>query len=376
MPSENKQFVSNLTRYEILALDGEINVSDGHPRQGPSTRQQAIIDRLPQLFRSSAQESFAQLETRAQRAFLHSIGQYGAPVDEGRVLSCYSSSVAMDVVARSLAEKCSTIGLIHPTFDNIPDLLRGWGHRLVPLEEAELADGRVPTTPELDAVFLTVPNNPTGFHIGPDALLSIAEHCVRRGLVLVLDTCFRGFVSAEREDTYRLLDRTGAQYVVIEDTGKLWPLSELKLGLVAYSENCSLALREHLSDILLTVSPLILALVAEFAEDGREGGYRRLHSLIAANRRALTDALAGTGATVPGPTADVSVSLVELPAHLTARDVWQDLRNAGLHVLPGGHFFWADAPRGDRYIRVALGRDTEVVEKAAGFLRDYLTSAK
>lgn len=363
--------LTNLTRYEMQALDGEINVSDGHPRQSLTPSQQAVIDRLPQLFETTLRENFADLEARAQRAFLHSLDQFGAPVDTPRLLSCYSSSVAMDVVARSLAEKCATVGLVHPTFDNIPDLLRGWGLTLVPLEEADLVEGRVPGLDGLDAVFLTVPNNPTGTVVGSEALRAIATACAERGTLLVLDTCFRGFVPGPREDMYALLDAAGVAYVTIEDTGKLWPLSELKLGFLAHSANCPLDLYENLSDILLSVSPLVLGLVAAFAEDARAGGYARLHTLIARNRAILSDALTGTGARLHGGPSHVSVSMVELPAGLDAGRVWSDLKASGLHLLRCEPFFWADEERGARLVRVALARDSATIEKTSGLLRDH-----
>ena len=44
-----------------------------------------------------------------------------------------------------------------------------------------------------------------------------------RGTVLVIDACFRAFDGRAQFDSYEVLDATGVEYVVIEDTGKLWP---------------------------------------------------------------------------------------------------------------------------------------------------------
>lgn len=368
--------LTNLTKYEMLALDGEINVSDGHPRQSLSRTQQCIMQRMPEIFSAAAEEPFAEVEQRAQRAFLDSLGQKSAPVEEGRVYSSYASSVAMDVVARSLCPRVRTIGLIHPTFDNIPDLLLGWGHQLVPLEEEALVNGEIPTLDLLDAVFLTVPNNPTGTTIGPDALRRIALQCAGRGKPLILDTCFRGFLSGERPDTYALLDETGVEWIMIEDTGKLWPLLELKLGFISHSRQCSFDIVEKLSDVLLSVSPFVLSLLAEFAADAGQGGYEQIHALIRRNHDVLSNALAGTGASLPSTHGDTSVVLVELPDHLSSRKAWRDLRRTGLHALPCDPFFWADKKQGERYIRVALSRDTPLIEKAGAVLRDYLVAQR
>ncbi|MFF7172871.1 aminotransferase class I/II-fold pyridoxal phosphate-dependent enzyme [Streptomyces pseudovenezuelae] len=368
--------LTNLTKYEMLALDGELNVSDGHPRQSLSPAQHRILQRMPEIFAWAAEQQFADVERRAQRTFLDSLGQLTAPVEVGRVHSSYASSVAMDVVARSLRPRIRTIGLIHPTFDNIPDLLLGWGHQLVPLEEKALTEGEIPELHRLDAVFLTVPNNPTGTVIGPEALRQIAVTCAGRGIPLILDTCFRGFVPDDRPDMYELLDETGVEWIMIEDTGKLWPLLELKLGFISHSRQCSFDIVENLSDVLLSVSPFVLSLVTEFARDAHEGGYEQIHSLIRRNRTVLGEALEDTGASVASPSSGVSVSLVELPDHLSSRPVWRELRHAGLHTLPCDPFFWADRPQGERYIRVALSRDTPLIEKAAALLRDYLLSQR
>lgn len=202
----------NLTKYEILALSAPISVSDGHPRQQPTAAQAAVLRRLTDLFLEATSGPFEELERRAQSAFLANLGQDTQAVTDGRVLSAYSSSVAMDVLARTLVREAPRVGLITPTFDNIPALLRRWGLSLVPLAEEALIAGEIPVPlDQLDAVFITTPNNPTGTYLGPEALRSIAEQCAEAGLVLAMDVCFRGF---ERPRIYptmasgRMLEKT------------------------------------------------------------------------------------------------------------------------------------------------------------------------
>lgn len=362
----------NLTKYEITALAATIGVSDGHPRQRPTTGQQAILDALPQLFAEAQAAPFEALERTAQRAFLSSTGQHAAPVEAGRVLSCYSSSCVMDVVARTLARRRPRVGLVHPTFDNIPDLLKRWGLELVPLAEEALLAGEIPAAPgTLDALFVTTPNNPTGAFLDADALRSIAEQCAAADVLLALDVCFRGFDRRFQYDSYALLDATGVDYVLIEDTGKLWPASELKLGFAAYNADCPLDLADAMSDVLLSVSPFVLRLVSELAADAAGGGYDELHRLVQANRARLTDALRGTRATVVDPDSRISVARVELPEETDATAVYEALTASGLHVLPCGPFHWAEPGRGERWIRVALGRDEPLIDAAAQRLRSY-----
>lgn len=44
----------------------------------------------------------------------------------------------MEIVARALVTEIDSLMLLHPTFDNIPDILRGVGMKLVPFLEEHL----------------------------------------------------------------------------------------------------------------------------------------------------------------------------------------------------------------------------------------------
>lgn len=355
----------NLTHLELMALDSPVNVSDGHARQSLTPSQQAIVDRFPDLFATSLRTSFAELEREAQETFFAALGQSLAPVAEGRVLSAYSSSVAMDILARCLAEEIENVALVHPTFDNIPDILRGRSLRLLPVTQAELeGDPERTLRDDPGAVFVTTPNNPTGWVLKPECLLRLAEWCANKGAVLCLDTSFRGFDPAAQYDTYEILDGTGVEYVVIEDSGKLWPMAELKLGFICRSRSCRLAIEDVVSDILLSVSPFVLSVVRLLAEDGAAGGFDALHDLIEANRRTVGARLDPTLACLPD-VSKVSVARVALADGLSADAAWRALRTMNVEVLPCAAFHWAEPRAGDAYVRLALARDSEVVVQAA-----------
>src|SRR2546421_10095567 len=137
------QTAHNLTQMDTLALGAELNLSDGHPRQALTAEQVAIVERLPAVFREAWRREFADIERESQEAFLQSIGQAQALSVGMNVLSCYSSSVAMDIVARCLGTRGGRVALTHPLFDNIPDLLRARGLELLALDDADLASGNL-----------------------------------------------------------------------------------------------------------------------------------------------------------------------------------------------------------------------------------------
>jgi enduracididine biosynthesis enzyme MppP len=355
----------NLTELEILALDSPVNVSDGHARQSLTEAQSAVVREFPELFESASRQPFGELERRAQSAFLSALGQHRAPVCEGRVFSTYSSSVGMEIVARCLAEELSEVALIHPTFDNIPDLLKARGLSLRPVEEQALeGDPEHAFAGRPQAVFITTPNNPTGFVLSADALRRVAGWCAEHRAVLCLDTSFRGFDPTAQYDTYAILEEAATEYVVIEDTGKLWPMAELKLGFVVHSRNCRLGLQEAVSDVLLSVSPFVLLVVERLAEDAAAGGLDDLHDLIARNRAILESSLSSTSAHLPDR-GRVSVARVGLAEGMSAASLWRALRKVNVDALPCGSFHWADQAEGDGFLRVALARDEPVVQKAA-----------
>jgi len=367
----------NLTQMEKPALVAEVNVADGHPRQSLTPSQREIVARFPELFYRSCREDFDELEARSQAAYLAAVGQRSVPVGTGRVLSCYSSSVAMSVLSRCLAATLSTVRLVNPTFDNIPDILRSWGLALVPVAEEELASGEwtEAAAEERECVFLTAPNNPTGWWLPEEGLEALATACAARGSILAIDASFRGFDERMQFDGYEVLDATGVDYVVIEDTGKLWPTSELKLGLLVLGPTTDLGIENALSDILLSVSPFVLALVEAFSEDGADGGLAELRRFVSSNRDRVRAALAGSERLrLEDPDSRASVARLRLDDGLSAREVWETLRARGVHTLPGARFHWADPEQGDCYLRIALSRDPDVLDRALAAIRSCVES--
>lgn len=184
----------NLTQFETLALASSMNLADGHARQQLTAAQSKIVADLPNMWAEATLRPVAEIEREAAESFFGMLGQHSHPFDAGRTLSCYSSSLAMEILARSLVTTSDAVALVHPTFDNIPDILRGVGLRLVPVEEEQAHDEDLPAEllEQVGCVFITTPNNPTGRVMTEARLRRLAEQCAEYGVVLALDTCFRG----------------------------------------------------------------------------------------------------------------------------------------------------------------------------------------
>lgn len=371
-PATHAGSLTNLTEIEICALESVVNVADGHARFELTPAQRKIVEMLPVLFDQASQMPANELDAQAQHAFLAAVGQHAALAGH-EILSCYSSSVAMEILSRALSlSGRSNVALIHPTFDNIPDILRGMAARLWPVSEEQLAGGEPALPPECDVLFITTPNNPTGWVLGPGQLAFWARQCARQDVILALDTSFRGFDQRAQYDHYEVLGRAGCRYVVIEDTGKLWPTLDLKAGYLVFPSAEQLPLRRIYTDILLGISPLIMALIRSFAQDAGDGGFAELRRFIRTNRATLRDGLAGIAAlSFPDAASKVSVERIAVPPEVTATQMWHDLRGSGVHLLPCSQFHWADQAAGERFVRVALGRPPEVIQAATAAIGSY-----
>jgi aspartate/methionine/tyrosine aminotransferase len=358
---------TSLTQMQLLGVASDTNVAEGYPRFAPTPSQQAIIDRFPELHAEASGTPYPQLEARAHAAFFHALGQRSAPIGSGRILSFYSSTVATDVVAGTLAQVARRVALVNPIIDCIPALMRHRGLELVPVSERRLA-GPDPLVGlgDVDAVMTANPNNPTGVLLGAPALRRLADACAERNAVLVIDSCFRAFDDRTQYDGYAVLDQSGCEYVVVEDTGKLWPTGGVKLGFLVFSARNRLAIAEVAADILLTAPPFSVTVVEQFALDMGRGGLATLQARIAQNRDILQEELAGSDvARLADRDSRVSVSRVELPRGMSGTRLWGQLLRAGVHSVPCRPFYWARPSVGERYLRVALAREPEVVRRAA-----------
>ncbi|MFI7000151.1 pyridoxal phosphate-dependent aminotransferase [Nocardia sp. NPDC050175] len=349
----------NITDLEVKALIDGVNLSDGHPRMSLSDTQSDIVTAFPDVFAQTRKLPVDVVERNARNSFLSSIGQHGALADEVTFRSCYSSSTAIDMIGKAIRLADRRVAMVEPTFDNLHDLLAGHGLTIHSVAETELASGALENViPTRGVLFTVSPNNPTGTVIDADRLHEIAAACADRDTVLVIDSCFRAQDLRAQYDMYAVLGHYDLDWVIIEDTGKLWPLQELKAGFLNWNVGNPLPLARMYSDHMLSASPFILRIVDLFAEDGRHGGYDRLRGGIQSNRTLAREHINLAPAY---PESRISVDTFRLPEGVEASALYTELGEAGVHVLPGELFYWAQPKLGTDLIRISLARDPEAV---------------
>jgi aspartate/methionine/tyrosine aminotransferase len=224
-----------------------------------------------------------------------------------------------------------------------------------------------------DALFLVDPNNPTGFTLlseGRPAFEEVVRFCVDHGKLLIIDRCFASFAlmdgSARWFDIYDLLESSGVSYIVIEDTGKVWPLQDAKCAILMASRDIYPAIYDIHTSVLLNVSPFTLNMLTRYLRDSENDGFASVRNVISTNRTELGLALAETPVQLTQPRVNVSVAWLDISRlgvdsvnfqrKLVARDVY---------VLPGTYFFWNERHKGNRYVRVALAREPRMFRAAA-----------
>ena len=362
---------STLTRIEWVALMTEHNLADGHARQGTTGGLGEVIDRLPSIYRAAEANLQDDVQNDFEHLFFRAAGQPSVLERRAKPLHHYSSSMSIEIVANHLRTERLRVGLLNPTFDNIPDILKRHGVPLVPVPETVFSEPEaLGCWDSFDALFLVVPNNPTGCDPGPGALERIALECRRRGVLLIIDFSFRFFSDGlDTLDTYAFFERNDVDHIGIEDVGKVWPMLDLKLGSLVAGPRRHDALRVITDDMILNVSPFVFALITDA---GRSGAVRDARSASVLNRAALVKELDGGPVTVMEGGSAMSVAWLRLPEGWDSGEVCGWLQKRGIAVLPGRPFFWADQEQGARYLRIALMRPVASFESSVKALADAL----
>jgi aspartate/methionine/tyrosine aminotransferase len=366
--------LKNLTSFEIASLPHSYNLTDGHAFRSWLPTEEAIIDRSPQLFKNNNRRLQSQIESEYIRAFM---GLARQTYDEEALAypMCYTASMAFEILANYLRINRLSLTLIEPCFDNLADIFNRHNVPMRPLGDALLeASGdrfeQAIQNIDSDAICLVTPNNPTGLTLSEGNLRRLLQFCQKRRKLLILDNCFRAYLPRSQiYDQYRLVLEAGIDAVLIEDTGKTWPTSEVKAPFFAVTRARSLYKRIYdiYTDFLLHISPVGIKLMHEFILLSQQDDMASIHETIRVNRQALYENLVGTFLT-PRERRFASIAWLQIEHSLTSMELKRILDEHGVFVLPGNHFFWHDRRQGDQFIRVALVRDADMFREAAVLL--------
>lgn len=369
---------NSITADEREGLSKRFNLSDAHTYHKMSGEEQRkILDRFPEIFRESISRDYFELEASSSAAFGLAVGQ--STTHENLVCSTYSSSVSIMIVARYLKQLRIKTSLTSPTFDNLSALLRGEGVEVcgVPISElvARAADPRSQLR-NVGAHFVVTPNNPTGELLSQTDVEALALECSKTRQILIFDQSFKAHVEDACFDYFTILERHGVNYIVIEDTGKLWPVRDLKASFIHASKSVRDDLRAIADDVLLNISPFILQVVEEYSKHSSVDDFSDLRSIIGKNRdhlrAALKERLSGLHS-LPFRNSRVGVELVSF--NLPSQKVAERSADLGLAILDVDKFYW-NSTRDSKSttVRLALMRDHEYFKEAVAVLIGVIES--
>lgn len=153
-------------------------------------------------------------------------------------------------------------------------------------------------TPQVSALVLCEPNNPTGICTERALLLRIMEKCAQCGTILIVDECFIDFLADPQSHSLQAWLKTCPNLIILRSFTKLYAMAGLRLGY------CLSANQALLGRIQRCDQPWPVSTVAQAAGTAalRERDYvQQLRALIAEERPFLQESLSRLGCRVwPG----------------------------------------------------------------------------
>ncbi|MEM6752238.1 MAG: pyridoxal phosphate-dependent aminotransferase [Cyanobacteria bacterium P01_C01_bin.38] len=381
---------ADLTQHEVEALQHEFNFANAFTQQSQSRSQMDIVKKLPELWLEAERSKQQDLNNKFIEAFYTTRGLKSA-LKPNNIMLHYAASIAIMHIANYLFKKRLSVTLIEPCFDSLFGVLKNLNIPTNPLEEELLYDGdtiykNLENCIKTDAIFLVDPNNPTGFTtLGTQKkkiFQEIIRFCKDYNKLLIIDYCFANFLMYDLEielyDSYQLLKESGIKYMAIEDTGKCWPIQNTKAAMLKVSDCLYKDMYEIYTSYILSVSPFILNLLSEYILESHHNYFGHIRNLLKENRAILKENLQGQILHLPDTMAKTSVAWCEIKDDcIKATDLQKFIFEAkGVYVLPGTFFYWNNPTKGEKYIRIALARDTDNFRQGMILLKEALRLLK
>ena len=215
----------------------------------------------------------------------------------------YCGNGAADVLDRLAAVlKPRKVLLTAPTFAEYERTLSGAEIRVHNLRET---DGFALTerildeiSPDLDAVYLCNPNNPTGRTAQPELLREIVRKCTENGVKLVVDECFNDFLEDAAQHTLKDLLESDPGLIILRAYTKMYAVPGVRFG---WCMTADAALIEKLYHAGQPWNVSVIAQACAEAAAKQIGWREQTARRIAEERAYLTDGLRSCGVRVyPG----------------------------------------------------------------------------
>lgn len=364
--------------FDNTILSDSINLAFGDTLQYTDITQSKIFKQLSDAFVNVQKKSRREIELEFLIAYWKLAGQ-SYEVTFGAEMACYSASTAIEIIANYLKMKQLRTALIEPTFDNLPAILKRVGVDLVSIPEKQvLSRPNFDQLLSLDiqAIFVVAPNNPTGLSPSEEDFRDLIDFCSTHNKLLITDFCFRFFSTEMSWDQYAMALGADCNFLFIEDTGKAWPLLDLKTALLVAHPRIVGEIKKIHNEFLLHVSPFVLDFIRQYINSAQSGAQLEVVDLTQKNRAYLRDCLTKTILHPANINSRISFEWLDINGNYIDKDIWELLRNAGIYTLPGSLFYWNTPMGGIKNMRIALVRNPETFHAGIDRLANTLSSLK
>jgi aspartate/methionine/tyrosine aminotransferase len=367
---------TTLTEGGVAGFGTAYDLANGHAYHDLPVEPRPVIKDLPGIWSYAASMTVPDMEEEFKRTSAEIFGSF-ALADHRYFSVCPTASNSTDIVATWLRMNEYNVGLLEPVFDNLYLILRRRGVNVTSVHESDLIDLQALEAKirnyVLKSLFIVTPNNSTGFQLDADEFQGVCDLCARMSVVLIVDKTFRLY-SKHTFDTYKVLNESGVDYVVIEDTGKTWPTQDAKVSLLVYSEPLAEHLRLLYEDIFLCSSNFTLALLNSFMQKTRALGVdkivhqevdkRTIHVERSLLRTPLVLVRSNRACAMPLAWIDCSAT------GLTDLEFVRELSGYQISLLPGRYFYWASQEWHTSHVRLSLMKPDRVFYKAVDALSE------
>jgi len=375
--------LNTLTDFEVAGLHSNFCLADGHAYQDLHPAFGKIVQSLPQLWHSAAEQSIPDAERLFNEYYASFIK---APIlkDYKNFRICPTASNSIDLVGAVLKNLQLNAVLVEPTFDNLALLVQRRGVSLSAIADKDLFDAAqaneidqsFPHLKNFGALFLVHPNNPTGLILSEDAFKNLVDFCKRHDIVMVIDNCFRIYRRNLFND-YKILIESSVSFMAFEDTGKVWPTQDLKASLIYFSEDLRKIFNEIYNEVYLCVSNFTLKILSTFFDvTAQEGLQKTIWDVVDTRRPLLRKVIEGTRLSVPEISRNSKLPVEWLTYSSNDRNdlaICRELKELNLAVLPGRQFYWNSSNdfRSQKFIRVSLMKRESIFFTGLAILEQY-----
>lgn len=224
---------------------------------------------------------------------------FGVDVDPARVVVTPGSSAALLLAMGMYADAGDRVLMADPTYPcnrhfatfvgGVPGLVPTGAETGYQLTRALLEDA---WTPDVSAVIVASPSNPTGTCVDAGEVRAIAELCRQRGAALIVDEIYQGLVYGRDPETALAV---APDAVVISSFSKYFQMTGWRLGWMVVPEDAVRDVEKLAQNLYICApTPAQHAALAAFAP-GTLAILEERRGILAQRRDVLLDALPSTG---------------------------------------------------------------------------------